>query len=139
MARVMKMAAALAVLLFLSACTTHTNVTFTTNVESAEVRLGHTPIGEAPVKRRLSNGIWYDPYVVIRAEGYHEIRSKLQRELKVLNAVSGVIFWPIWLMAHGPQPNQHFTLQPEEIQSALQRSPQSWESPEAHVVPVGSP
>lgn len=114
MARVIHIAAAVAVLLMLSACTTHTSVTFTTNVESAEVRLDHTVIGETPVEQRLSNGIWYDPQVVIRAEGYREIRSSLQRELKVLNAVSGVLFWPIWLMAHGPQPNQHFVLQPEE-------------------------
>ncbi|TVR89470.1 MAG: PEGA domain-containing protein [Spirochaetaceae bacterium] len=109
--------AAVAVVLLMSACTTQTNVTFTTNVEAAEVRLDHSPIGETPVQRRLSNGIWYDPQVVIQAEGYREIRSKLQRELKVLNAVSGIIFWPIWLMAYGPQPTQHFVLQPEEIES----------------------
>ena len=114
MKRVTMLVMPLLAVLVLSACTTQTSVTFTTNVESAEVRLDHALVGETPVERRLSNGIWYDPQVVIRAEGYREIRSKLQRELKVLNAVSGIIFWPIWLMAYGPQPTQHFVLQPEE-------------------------
>jgi len=131
MTRVIKIAAAVAVLLLLAACTTKTAVTFTTNVESAEVRLGHTPIGETPVEKRLSNGIWYDPQVVIRAEGYREIRSKLQRELKVLNAVSGVFFWPVWLLAHGPQPEQHFVLQPEATQDMQQTAPESDETPGA--------
>lgn len=62
----------------------------------------------------LSNAIWEDPDIILRKEGYKDVRSVLRKEVKPVNLVCGLLFWwPSLLWYYGPKANQNFFLTPE--------------------------
>ena len=105
----------LAAMIFLSGCITRTNVTFRTSEPGAEVYLDHELIGTTPLEHRMSNGVWEDPDVLIRKEGYRDINTQLDKEIKPVNLIFGVLGWfPSFLWVYGPDNTQSYTLIEEE-------------------------
>lgn len=41
----------------------------------------------------MSNGIWADPYILVKKEGLYDYRYRLEREIKPLNLISGFFFF----------------------------------------------
>lgn len=109
------LAVVLAAVIFLSGCITRTNVSFRTSEPGAEVYLDHELIGITPLKHRISNGIWEDPDVLIRKAGYRDISTQLDKEIKAVNLIFGVLGWfPSFLWVYGPDSTQSYTLIEEE-------------------------
>ena len=101
----------LAAAIFLSGCVTRTNVSFTTSEPGAEVYLDYELIGTTPLEHRISNGVWENPDVLIRKEGYEDINTRLDKELKAVNLVFGILLWfPSLLWVYGPENTQSYTL-----------------------------
>lgn len=104
---------ALSVLLtsvLLSSCVMNTLVTIESDPQGAEVYLDHRLIGETPVTMRMSNGLWEDPMVLLRKEGYRDAVTSLKKEIKVPNLVIGLFVWPSLLWVYGPDAYQYYTL-----------------------------
>jgi hypothetical protein len=97
-----------------SGCVTHTNVLFKTENPGAKVYIDHVYIGETPVTKRISNAIWEDPDIMLKMEGYTNIRTGLDKEIKPVNLIFGLIlWWPSLLWVYGPDPIQYYTLEKE--------------------------
>jgi len=89
----------------------NSTVTINSDPPGAEVRLDNQKAGITPVALRLSNALWENPIVRIRADGYREIYGTLQREVKGVNLVVGLLLcWPSLLWCYGPDEYQHFDL-----------------------------
>ena len=96
---------------FSASCATATRVTFDSGPQGAEVYLDNERIGETPVTVRVSNGVWEDPDVILRKEGYREIRTGIDKEVKVGNLISGLLLiWPAFLWVWGPEAYQYYDL-----------------------------
>lgn len=98
------------VALLLVGCTTATMVTIETNAENTDVYVDGTYLGETPVTMEMSNLFTEDPTIVLEKEGYATAQKKTEKEIKVLNLVSGFFFYIPWLWCYGPQENQFFHL-----------------------------
>ena len=105
----------LAILLpMVSSCVTKTKVTFNTDVTGADVYVDGEYIGKTPATKKLSNAVWEDPEIVIKKEGYRDMRTGVKKEVKAVNLIFGVIlWWPSFLWVHGPKSQQHYVLSSE--------------------------
>ncbi len=96
------------------ACVSSTNVTFFTDTEDAEVYIDGELIGSTPATAKLSNGIWNDPTITIKKDGFKTLNTSLQKEVKVPNIALGLLLnWPAFLWCYGPKKNQNFMLTPK--------------------------
>ncbi|MCQ2591815.1 MAG: PEGA domain-containing protein [Treponema sp.] len=100
-------------LLCLVGCVSSTNVTFYTDVDGAEVFVDGVSIGTTPTSTVLSNAVWIDPVITIKKDGYKDMVTTLNKEIKMTNLVVGlVVFWPDLLYAWGPTQTQAYTIAP---------------------------
>lgn len=104
----------LAALLFTTmGCVSSTNVTFYTDVEGAEVFVDGQSIGTTPITTSMSNAVWEDPEILIRKEGYKDLRTNVRKELKGPNVAFGVLLNTFaWLWCYGPKSAQNFMMIP---------------------------
>lgn len=99
---------------FLSGCVSSTRVSFATDEDGAEVYVDGELIGTTPVEAKLSNAIWDDPDVLIRKDGFKDLRTGVDKEIKAVNLVCGILlWWPSLLYVSGPKERQHYILTPE--------------------------
>ena len=88
---------------------------FETNEPGAQVMIDGENIGITPTQVKMSNAIWEDPDVLIKKEGFKDLRLGLDKEVKGVNLVCGLIlWWPSLLWVYGPEKNQYFELTPVE-------------------------
>ena len=103
------------VLLFFTftGCVSSTMVTFSTDVEDAEVYVDGSFIGTTPASVKLSNAIWNDPVITIKKDGYKIMNTQVKKEIKGANVALGLtINLPAWLWCYGPSKFQNFLLIP---------------------------
>lgn len=92
-------------------CVSSTRVTFNTDTEGAEVYVDGELIGTTPATAKLSNAIWDDPDILIRKEGFKDLRTGVRNEIKMSNVLLGCFINPFaWLWCFGPDKNQNFIL-----------------------------
>jgi len=97
-----------------SSCVTSTNVRFETDQPGALILVDGENIGTTPTKKKLSNAVWEDPDVIIKKEGFKDLHTGLDKEVKGVNLVFGIIlWWPSLLWVYGPEKTQYYTLIPE--------------------------
>ena len=97
-----------------SSCVTSTRVHINSDVEGAEVYIDGQKIGTTPTEIALSNAVWEDPDVVLKKDGYKDLHTNVNKEVKAVNLVSGlVLFWPSLLWVYGPKANQNYIMIPE--------------------------
>ncbi len=95
----------------MTGCVMNSTVTINSEPRGAEVRLDNRVVGATPVTVRLSNALWENPIVRIRADGYRDIYGGLQMEIKGSNLIVGfLLFWPALLWSYGPDQYQCFDL-----------------------------
>ena len=98
----------------LSGCVMSTTVTIDSDPRGAEVYVDNRKIGQTPVTTRMSNGIWEDPSIRLEKEGYSAVYGSLNKDIKPVNLVVGlVLWWPSLLWVYGPESYQHFYLPAE--------------------------
>ena len=86
-------------------------------IEGAKVYIDGQLIGKTPVTAELSNAIWEEPIITIKADGYKTLNSTLRNEVKPAPLVCGVLFfWPIALWCYGPIEVQNYELEPATSQ-----------------------
>jgi hypothetical protein len=94
-----------------SSCAMTTIVTIDTEPPKANVYIDNRDVGETPVSIQMSNAFWEEPDILIRKEGYRDLRTLPNKEIKVINLISGLLLiWPSLLWVWGPEENQVFTL-----------------------------
>lgn len=97
----------------LSSCVTKTHVTFNTDKPGADVYVNGEYIGKTPVTKKLSNAIWEDPDILIKKDGYKDMHLSVQKEVKTVNLICGLLlWWPSLLWVHGPKGHQYYILSP---------------------------
>jgi len=105
--------AGILLMIFCASCVTQTRVNFSTDVDGAEVYVDGEKIGTTPVQKKLSNAIWNNPDILIKKEGYKDLYTDLNKELKGVNLVSGLLLWWSSLFwVYGPKKNQTYMLVP---------------------------
>lgn len=105
--------AGILLVIFCASCVTQTRVNFSTDVDGAEVYVDGEKIGTTPVQKKLSNAIWNNPDILIKKEGYKDLYTDLNKELKGVNLVSGLLLWcPSLFWVYGPKKNQSYMLLP---------------------------
>ena len=105
--------AGILLVIFCASCVTQTRVNFSTDVDGAEVYVDGEKIGTTPVQKKLSNAIWNNPDILIRKEGYKDLYTDLNKEIKGVNLVSGLLLWlPSLFWVYGPKKNQSYMLVP---------------------------
>lgn len=107
-------AALLLVCFVLSSCVTTTMVNFNSDIPGAEVIVDGEILGQTPFKAEVSNAIWKNQEVIVKKNGLKDLHTILNKEPKVFNIVSAIIFpgtvyLPL-LWCYGPKENQYFTL-----------------------------
>ena len=99
---------------FASSCTLTTMVTIDTVPDKTEVYVDSQLIGESPVTVKMSNAIWEEPEILLQKDGYRDLRTRVKKEVKVLNLVTGLLFIGVPLLwVYGPEPYQYFTMSEE--------------------------
>lgn len=97
----------------LSSCVTKTHVTFNTDTAGADVYVNGEYIGKTPVSKKMSNAVWEDPDILIKKDGYQDMHFSVQKEVKTVNLICGLLlWWPSLLWVHGPKGQQHYMLTP---------------------------
>ncbi|WP_147634705.1 PEGA domain-containing protein [Treponema pectinovorum] len=103
-----------------ASCVTSTRVQFNTDVEGATLYIDGEKIGTTPTQVKLSNGIWNDPDIILKKEGYQDLRTDLAKEVKGVNLVAGLlIWWPSLLWVYGPKKTQNYMLFPENKSNSI--------------------
>jgi hypothetical protein len=101
----------LALVVLLSGCVTNTMVRFNSSEPGTELYIDNQLVGTTPHTEQLSNAVWEDPVIVYRKAGYQEIMTTLDKEVKMVNLVCGILlWWPSLLWVYGPEPVQNVTL-----------------------------
>lgn len=98
-----------------------TRVFFDSSEEGAEVYLDGEKVGETPFAAEISAYAWYDPFVVVKKEGYQDLKTELKKTPRAGNIAAGVIFnfWalpislPCFFTCYGPDKRQYFELKKE--------------------------
>lgn len=97
-----------------------TRVFFDSSEEGAEVYLDGEKLGETPFAAEISAYAWYDPFVVIKKEGYKDLKTELKKAPRAGNIAAGVIFigalpisMPCLFTCYGPDKRQYFELEKE--------------------------
>jgi hypothetical protein len=99
------------IVVLFSGCVMNTMVTFNSDPDGAEVYLDNKFIGETPTQAKMSNLVWEESDVRMRAEGYRDAHFRVEKEIKSTNALVGFFLWmPSWLWAYGPEEHQYATL-----------------------------
>lgn len=100
-----------------------TKVWFDSSVEGAEVYLDGQKMGETPFVAEVSAYAWYDPYVVVKKEGYKDLKAPLKLTPRVGNLVAGILFLPsvviglpCLLTCYGPDKRQYFDLEENKVE-----------------------
>lgn len=105
--------AGILLVIFCASCVTQTRVNFLTDVDGAEVYVDGEKIGTTPIQKKLSNAVWEDPDILIKKEGYKDLYTGLNKEIKGVNLVSGLLlWWPSLFWVYGPKKNQSYMLVP---------------------------
>lgn len=102
--------------IFFTSCVTSTNVSFTTDIEGTEVIIDGKSYGTEPGKVKISNAMWEEPKIVLRKDGYKTKYGYLKKEVKVVNAIFGVLglgLWPSYLWIYGPKSEQYYIMTAE--------------------------
>ncbi len=105
----------LLVLFVFSSCATKTMVTFESDIPGAEVIIDGESMGQTPFKAEVSNAIWEDQEVIVKKNGMKDLNTKLKKEPKIFNIITGVVLAPVTLYipllwCYGPDENQKFIL-----------------------------
>ena len=96
---------------FCTSCISSTRVRIISDVPGADVYVDGENVGKTPTEIVLSNGVWEDPEIVLKKDGYQDQYTTVNKELKVFNLVSGLIlWWPSLLYVYGPKQFQHYIL-----------------------------
>ena len=96
-----------------SSCVSSTRVNFNTDVDGATVYVDGEEIGTTPAQIKLSNAVREIPDVVIKKDGYRDLYTELNKEVKGVNLVCGLLLWlPSLLWVYGPKKNQNYMLSP---------------------------
>ena len=104
----------MACVVFASSCAMTSMVTINTSPNAALVFIDGQPVGESPVTVQMSNAFWDDPVVMVRKDGYRDLRTSVTKEVKMINLISGILLvWPSLLWVYGPEEYQHFMLTEE--------------------------
>ncbi len=103
------------VILVFSSCVTKTKVAFTSDIPGAEVIIDGKVAGQTPFTADVSNAIWEDQEVIIRKNGLKDQKTKLKKEIKVINLLTGILLCPVTLYipllwCYGPKDQQAFIL-----------------------------
>lgn len=99
---------------FFSSCVMSTRVTIETVPSEAEVYVDGKLIGESPVTEKMSNAFWEDPDILIKKEGYDDLRTDLDKEIITTNLIAGLLLWfPSLLWVYGPDEDQRYILSEE--------------------------
>lgn len=105
----------------LSGCVTTTKVRFDSNVVGADVLLDGVLVGKTPFQKKMSNKFWLDPVVLIRKDGYEDLHTNLNKEVKVFNVVTGYflcLLVPI-IWSNGPKDYQYFIMYPQKTEEEI--------------------
>ncbi len=102
-------AVSLVLILIMSSCATLVRIE--TDIPDAKVKLDGQSIGNTPVEKSLSDGIWENYDIVIEKDGYRTLRTRLNKEFKVGTFIGGLFLWPLLLWVYGPEPIQFFELE----------------------------
>ncbi|MGL1892380.1 MAG: PEGA domain-containing protein [Spirochaetaceae bacterium] len=104
----------IALLIFLTSCVTNTRVSFESNVDGVELLIDGESYGTTPTSINMGNGIWEEPVIVLKKEGYIDKHSSIKKEVKPVNLILGIIlWWPSLLWSYGPGAYQYFTMTPQ--------------------------
>lgn len=110
-----KMCVAIASAVLVTSCVTSTKVTFNTNAEPATLIIDGENKGQTPVTVRMSNGIWNDYEVILKRDGYFDMRTSVKKNIKPVNLVFGAFLWtPSLLWVYGPKDYQYFEMTKKE-------------------------
>lgn len=102
------------VLTIFTSCVTNSSVYFESNVDGVELVIDGESYGTTPTSVKMSNGIWEEPVVILKKEGYIDKRSSVKKQIKPVNLVCGVIlWWPSLLWCYGPGDYQYFAMYPK--------------------------
>ena len=97
-----------------SSCVSSTRVYIDTDVDNVEVYVDGKKVGTSPTQIVLSNAVWEDPDIVLKKEGYKDLHTNVNKELKGVNLVCGLLlWWPSLLYCYGPKSNQTYIMIPE--------------------------
>ena len=66
-------------------CVMSSTAVIDSNPQDAELRMDNRVVGTTPMTMKLSNPIWEDPQVQLRAEGYRDMYGGLRKEIKGVN------------------------------------------------------
>lgn len=100
-------------IVMLVSCVTSTLVTFNTSVPGADVYVDGEHIGKTPTEKKMSNGVWEDAKIIIKKEGYQDLHTNVQKDIKPVNLIIGLLlWWPSLLWVHGPKSQQNYLLTP---------------------------
>lgn len=94
----------------LTSCVTSTMVSFNGNVDGAEVYIDDVYMGETPLEVKMSNFVTEEPTIVIEKDGYEPYKGRLKKETKVINVITGILFYIPFLWCYGPKDVQAFRL-----------------------------
>ena len=106
--------AGIMLIVFCTGCVTSTRVRINSDVEGAEVYIDGQKVGTTPTEIALSNAVWEDPDVVLKKDGYKDLHTNVNKEVKPVNLVCGLLlWWPSLLWVYGPKQNQNYMMIPE--------------------------
>jgi len=109
--RISEISVLLLVVLLLSSCVTTTKVNFTTNNEPAVLFIDGKNKGQTPLVVKMSNGIWNEPDIIIRKNGYQDLHTSIKKDVKPVNLIFGLFLWtPSLLWVYGPKEYQYFEM-----------------------------
>ena len=95
-------------------CVTKSHVYFRTDPDDATLLIDGIEIGQTPIETTLSNGVWLEPSITIKKDGYLTLHRSIQKEVKIFNGIMGfTIWWPSLLYSYGPKVNQYYELYPQ--------------------------
>ena len=81
---------------------------YTIQIEGKTLRYGETIT--------LSNAVWKEYNAIVRKDGYRLLRVNLQKEVKPVPLIFGLLLTTIPLLwCYGPEPNQTFMLVKENL------------------------
>ncbi len=98
----------------LSSCVMNTKVLIESNVPGAQIRIGGRDYGTVPTQLSMSNAVWDDPEIILEKPGYHMLRTKAEKEIKIVNGLIGFFFfWPSLGWCYGPREYQYLFMREE--------------------------
>jgi hypothetical protein len=103
----------IAVCIILMGCSTF--VSIRTSPDDAKIKVNGQIVGKGQVDAALSNFDFSDYNVEISKPGYQTLNTSLQKEFKVGAFILGLFLWPELLFVYGPNSNQVFELEKDNV------------------------